>query len=71
MKKHLFITGLIIVSVHILWSQTQPKKIPDDESIVILKEIKEKLSVLKTAEIKFSLYTEKEGKTFNITKGHL
>jgi len=71
MKKHLLITGLIIVSVHILWSQTQPKKIPDDESIVILKEIKEKLSVLKTAEIKFSLYTEKEGKTFNITKGHL
>lgn len=71
MKKHLLIIGLIIVSMLTLWSQKQPKKITDDESVIILKEIQQKLSVLKTVEIKFSLYTEKEGKTCNTTKGHL
>ena len=71
MKKYFFIIGLIIVSLNLLSAQPQTKKIQDDESVSILKEIQQNLKTLKTAEIKFSLHTEKEGKTINITKGHL
>jgi outer membrane lipoprotein-sorting protein len=71
MKRYFFLISLIIVNLNIIFAQSQIKKIQDDESVIILKEIQQKLKALKTAEIKFSLRTEKEEKTVNVTKGNL
>lgn len=71
MKKHFFLLGIIIICLNTVMSQTQTKKIQDDESVVILKEIQQKLQTLTTAEIKFSLRTEKENKILHLTKGNI
>ncbi len=70
MKKHFYIIGLIFC-FGCVFSQLQTKKIQDDQSVVILKNIQEKLKNFKTAEIKFSLRTEKDNKTLAITKGNI
>lgn len=68
MKKYYFIIG-IIACLTISFSQT--KKIQDDESVVILAKIQQKLNTIKTAEINFTLRTEKDNKTAQTIKGTL
>lgn len=68
MKKYFFLLG-IIMCLNAVMPQT--KKIQDDESVVILKEIQQKLQTLTTAEIKFSLRTEKDNKTLHLTQGDI
>lgn len=70
MKKYFFLLG-IIMCLNAVMPQTQTKKIQDDESVVILKEIQQKLKALTTAEIKFSLCTEKDNKTLHLTQGNI
>lgn len=70
MKKYVFLFGLMFY-VSALFSQAQTKKIQDDESVLILQTIQKKLKTLKTAEIKFTLRTEKENKTLNTLQGHI
>ncbi len=68
MKKYYFIVGFL-VCLHIVSGQT--KKIQDDESVTILGNLQQKLKSIKTAEIKFSLRTEKDNKTIQTTKGSI
>lgn len=52
-------------------AQESSKKIKDDESVAILAAIQKKIQAIQTAEIKFSLRSEKDNKTLNIIKGTL
>lgn len=70
MKKYVFLLGLMLC-LSALFSQAQTKKIQDDESVLILQTIQKKLKTLKTAEIKFTLRTEKENKTLKTLQGHI
>jgi outer membrane lipoprotein carrier protein len=70
MKKYSILFALIVYTIA-AFSQSSTKKIPDDESVTILETIQQKLKKINTAEIKFSLRSEKDNKTLQIIKGDL
>lgn len=70
MKKYFYILGWLLC-FGLTFSQTQTKKIRDDQSVTILKSIQEKLKKIKSAGIKFSLQTEKDNKTLSTIKGNV
>ncbi|NLJ82919.1 MAG: outer membrane lipoprotein carrier protein LolA [Bacteroidales bacterium] len=70
MKKTNLIIGILICFL-IGNAQEPSKKIKDDESVAVLAVVQKKLKTIQTAEIKFSLRTEKDNKTMDIIKGNL